>query len=235
MFIYPYQNMMDSTMINNIAEWTSTSLNDPYHYIYYGFILLIFIIMLFSDKRIRFIDFVLFLISIYLGLKSIRFWFYTYIIASYYIYNYVNKRNEDDGTELGICILSILFSMFFIFRVNNIINVKYSYLLSSEDIKAIKSFKANRLFNMYDYGGDLIYNDIDVFVDGRADLYSKYNYKDYLNITNLDKDYVSLIKKYDFDYMLIDDRFSIGTYLKYTNDYQLLYSNKHIKIYKKMN
>ena len=235
MFIYPYQNMMDSTMINNIAEWTSTSLNDPYHYIYYGFILLIFIIMLFSDKRIRFIDFVLFLISIYLGLKSIRFWFYTYIIASYYIYNYVNKRNEDDGTELGICILSILFSMFFIFRVNNIINVKYSYLLSSEDIKTIKSLKVNRLFNMYDYGGDLIYNDIDVFVDGRADLYSKYNYNDYLNITNLDKDYVSLIKKYDFDYMLIDDRFSIGTYLKYTNDYQLLYSNKHIKIYKKMN
>ena len=88
---------------------------------------------------------------------------------------------------------------------------------------------------MYDYGGDLIYNDIDVFVDGRADLYSKYNYNDYLNITNLDKDYVSLIKKYDFDYMLIDDRFSSGTYLKYTNDYQLLYSNKHIKIYKKMN
>ena len=235
MYIYPYQNMMDSTMINNIIEWRSISLNEPLHYIYLAFILFIFLIMLFSNKKIRFIDFVLFLISIYLGLKSIRFWFYTYIIASFYIYNYINERPCDDGTELGICILSIIFSIFFIFRVNNIVNIKYNYLLSNSDIKVIKSLNAKKLFNMYDYGGDLIYNNIDVCVDGRADLYSKYNYKDYLDITYLNKDYVSLIKKYNFDYMLIDDRFSIGTYLKYADNYQLIYSNKHIKIYKKMN
>ena len=189
--------------------------------------------MLFSDKRIRFIDFVLFLISIYLGLKSIRFWFYTYIIASYYIYNYVNKRNEDDGTELGICILSILFSMFFIFRVNNIINVKYSYLLSSEDIKDIKSFKANRLFNMYDYGGELIYHNINVFIDGRADLYGKYNYKDYLKIVYLNKNIDNLLDKYNFDYLIIDTSYPIYTYMNNNTKYSSVFINKNYVVYKK--
>ena len=64
---------------------------------------------------------------------------------------------------------------------------------------------------MYDYGGILIYNDIEVFIDGRADLYSKYNYKDYLDISCLRGDYPKLIEKYDFDYFLVVFRFSNKT------------------------
>ena len=87
---------------------------------------------------------------------------------------------------------------------------------------------------MYDYGGDLIYNDIKVFIDGRADLYSSYNYSDYLDISNAKNNYISLIKKYNFDYMLIDDKYSIGDYLKNNDDYTLMYKNKNIRIYKKI-
>ena len=67
---------------------------------------------------------------------------------------------------------------------------------------------------MYDYGGELISNNIEVFIDGRADLYSSYNYKDYLNISKLENDYVKLINKYDFDYFLVDDAYPIYTYLE---------------------
>ena len=79
---------------------------------------------------------------------------------------------------------------------------------------------------MYNYGGILIYNDISVFVDGRADLYSKYNYKDYLNISKLNGDYPKLIEKYDFDYFLVSTNCPINTYLKYSDKYELVYENK---------
>ena len=79
---------------------------------------------------------------------------------------------------------------------------------------------------MYDYGGILIYNDIKVFVDGRADLYSKYNYKDYLDMTALKGDYPKLIDKYDFDYLLVSNKQQINTYLKYSDKHELIYENK---------
>ena len=85
---------------------------------------------------------------------------------------------------------------------------------------------------MYDYGGELIYNDIDVFIDGRADLYSKYNYEDYLNISYLEQDYVKLINKYKFDYFLVNERYPIYTYLKYNSNYELVYKYKNTYLYK---
>ena len=86
---------------------------------------------------------------------------------------------------------------------------------------------------MYDYGGELIYNDIEVFIDGRADLYSKYNYKDYLDISYLEGDYVKLIDKYDFDYFLVSSDYSIATYLKYSDEFELIVKDKNIYLYKK--
>ena len=234
MLVYPYFNIMDSKMINNIYEWRSTSLNDPLHYIYILFVLFVFLVMLFSKKRIRLIDFLLFLFTTYLGLKSIRFWFYSYIISSFFIFYYVDKRKIDKGTEIGVLGLSLIFLFIFIMNSKNVFSYDYSCFLKKKDINKIKELNPKRLFNMYDYGGDLIYNDIKVFIDGRADLYSSYNYSDYLDISNAKNNYISLIKKYNFDYMLIDDKYSIGDYLKNNDDYTLMYKNKNIRIYKKI-
>ena len=108
MFIYPYQNMMDKTMLNNITEWAPTNLNNYEHYAYLFFVIIIFMIMLFSKKKINFMDFILFGFSLVLGFKSIRFWAYTYIIMSFAIFNYVGKRKLDKGTIGMISMLSCL-------------------------------------------------------------------------------------------------------------------------------
>ena len=233
MFIYPYQNMIDSTMLSNITEWQSTNLNEITHYIYYGLLLIIICIFLFSKKRIEFIDFILLGFCAYLGLKSIRFWFYTYIIMSHVVFYYVGKRKIDNGTYLGIGVISILLILLFIKGSGSIINVNYSYLLKDKDIDVIKKVKPERLFNMYDYGGDLVYNGIPVFIDGRADLYGKYNYNDYLDLSLLEGNYEKVIYKYNFDYYLIDKKYPIYNYLKDHNEYELIYKNKKVLLYKK--
>ena len=234
MLIYPYANMMDTTMLTNITEWAPTNLNNSSHYIYIFFVVYIFFVLLFSSKKIRFIDLLLFGVSLFLCFKSIRFWAYTYIIMSYVIFNYVDERDLDYGTNIILLFLSAVFIITVVFSINKIDKQITNYQLSDEVIKSIKKEKPNRLFNMYDYGGELIYHDIKVFIDGRADLYSKYNYNDYLSISNLNGDYTLLIKKYDFDYFLISKKFPIYNYTKSNLDFVPVYENTDLVLYKKI-
>ena len=235
MFIYPYQNMMDKKMIENIIEWRSTSLNELSNYIYILFVVFITMVMLLSKRKMEFIDFILFGFSVFLGLKSIRFWFYTYIIMSYCIYNYIGRYEDDIKIlKIGVSCFVILFVTIFSINVHKFFPKHYYFLLESKDIEYIKSLNSQKLFNTYNYGGDLIYNDIPVFIDGRADLYSKDIFGDYLSISNSDGDYYVMMRKYDFDYYLVEGGSNIDYYLTYSGDkYMLLYSNKNVRIYKK--
>ena len=233
MFIYPYTNLLDNVMIKNISEWQSTSLHESYHIVYYICLLFFIFTMLFSNKKIVFIDFVLLGFCAYLGLKSIRFWFYTPIIMSFFTFNYVKERKVDSGTSLIFIILIILCLGVFIGNNKNIINPKYSLDLDKDIVDILKKEKPKRLFNIYDFGGELIYNDIPVFVDGRADLYSKYNYRDYLDISNLNGNFIKLINKYDFDYLLVRRKMSLDYYLLDSNKYEVIYKNKKLVLYKK--
>ena len=234
MFLYPYVNMMDTTMINNISEWRSTSLNEAYHYMYFAFLVFLIMTMLFSDKKIKFIDLLLLGFVSYLGLKSIRFWMYTYIVMSYVIFNYVNSYEMDKGTTLCFLVIDFCLLIGFMSNYSHVINPNYKINLDKKLIKEIRKENPKRLFNMYDYGGELIYNNIKVFIDGRADLYSKYNYQDYLNISLLNRDTKKLINKYKFDYYLVNDRYPIQVYLQSSSDYELIYSDNGVYLYKKI-
>ena len=234
MLFYPYLNMMDKTMLNNITEWAPTNLNITSHYMYLFIVVFVLFIMLFSDKKIKFIDFMLFGLCVFLGFKSIRFWPYTYIIMSYVVFNYVNDRKLDKGTNIVLLLLSFTFIGIFVSNINIVYKQTHKYQLSNKLIETIKEEKPNRLFNMYNYGGELVYKDIKVFVDGRADLYSKYNYKDYLNISTSSGNYIKLIEKYDFDYFLVDKKYPINIYLENNDSYELVYKDKNVLLYKKI-
>ena len=233
MLWYPYSNMLDTVMINFISEWQPTTLSNFNHYPYFIFIIIIVFIFLFSKKKIQFIDLALFGIAIVLGLKSIRFWGYTYIIMSYVIFNYIEVRKPDKGTCTVLLILSCLFVGLFITGIPTVKKEYKDAMLSSTLIDKIKEVEQERLYNMYDYGGELVYNDISVFLDGRADLYSRSNLVDYKDISLLNSDYVKLIDKYNFDYFLVSKEYPIATYLKYEDNYEKVYEEKKIILYKK--
>lgn len=231
---YPYLNMLDSTMINNISEWQPTTLNNIGHYFYFFLLVFIAIIFLFSRKKIRFMDLLLFGVCAFLGLKSIRFWSYTYIIMSFVIFYYIGKRRYDNGGCFCILLVGCLLFVVFFTNINKSLSNVDRNCLDSEVINLVKEEEPKRLYNFYDYGGELIYNDILVFIDGRADLYSKYNFRDYLNISMLKGDYEKLIDKYNFDYFLIKDGFQIAGYLKYSDKYTMIYSKDGVYLYKKI-
>ena len=233
MFVYPYANILDTTMINNISEWQSTSLNSFTGYMYFFLLVFIIMTMLLSKKKIEFIDLILLGVFAYLGLKSIRFWFYTYICASFFVFNYISMIKKDKGTEMCISIFSLFLLICSIKNANNLFYPSYYCFLDQKTVEFIKSEKPKRLFNMYDYGGELVYNDVPVFIDGRADLYSKYNYKDYLKIVYLNKNIDDLLNKYNFDYLLISTDYPIYAYLEKNNNYNQIFINKNYVVFKK--
>ena len=233
MLWYPYSNIADTVMIDFISEWQPTTLANSGHYIYFVFIVFVLFVMLFSKEKIKFIDLALFGVSVVLGLKSIRFWGYTYIIMSFVIFNYISKRKPDKGSCRMLLILSGLFLVLFVGKINDLVNEYNKNVLSEKMISVIKKEEPKRLYNMYDYGGELVYNEIPVFVDGRADLYSKYNLSDYNNISMLQGDYVQLIEKYNFDYFLVTEGYPIATYLSYSDDYEVIYEEEGIILYTK--
>ena len=232
MLLYPYINMADSTMIHSINEWQSSSLHIPFHYNYFIFLLFLLFTFLLSSKRIQFIDLVLFLICTYLGLKSIRFWIFTPIIMNYVVFSYVEAK-KTKGLTSSIIILCIFFVSIFLCH-NSISPYQYEGNISSEALSILKKANPKRLFNDYSFGGELIYHDVSVFIDGRADLYSGTVYNDFLSIIDFKKEAVSLIEKYDFDYYLLKNNSALDTYVSHNNQFELVYSDKKLNIYKKI-
>ena len=233
-FLYPYQNMMDKTMLSLISEWQPTNLSNPAHCRYIILVIIIILTYIFSNKKIRLIDFILLSFSIFLGFKSIRFWPYIYIINNYNIFYYISKRKEDKGTNLVllcfIC-MNIIFSFIALNKTINSINYK---LIDDKLINYLKETNPKRLYNDYNYGGYLLYKDVKVFVDGRYEIYDKKIIKDYRDINkfnNLDH----ILEEYNFDYILLNKKNTLNQYLKNNNNYKVNYKDKKYIVYKQNN
>ena len=231
MLFYPYQNMADHLMIFTIAEWQPSNLNILSHYIYYLFSLLVLFIFIFSKKKIRFLDLIFYLFFLYLGLKSIRFWFFSYVVASLFIFYYIPRRRVDSYTSILICTFSISLLLIFSagFSYTKVLSTK---TISDQAISVLKKENPERLFNYYDYGAYLIYQDISVFIDGRADLYSSYIYEDYQKISRLSYQFPKLISKYQFDYFIVPKKSGIASYLNSNSTYELIYGDNMCSIFK---
>ena len=150
---------------------------------------------------------------------------------SHSIFYYIKDRKIDRGTCLVFGVLICTFISLFVFNISNL-RTSPKKIISDKAISVLRKENPKRLLNYYDYGGYLIYKDIPVFIDGRADLYSLYNYEDYLDIDNLSYGYDKLLKKYKFDYILMPKKSGFSTYLNESSEYDLIYSDKKVVIFK---
>ena len=90
------------------------------------------------------------------------------------------------------------------------------------------------MFNIYDIGGYLVYKHINVFIDGRADIYSKFNLIDAHKLETMDGDIDGILRKYKFDFFLIKSDTPLSNYLKVDEEYKIEYIDEHgFELYKK--
>lgn len=110
-----------------------------------------------------------------------------------------------------------------------------TYILENLDIKNIK------LYNEYNYGSYLIFREIPVFIDSRADLYApEFNpgvevFNDYINLSNVDIDNVEeKLDKYGITHMLMYKKSKLRKFVEQnTEKYNLLYEDDNFCLFER--
>jgi hypothetical protein len=256
MLAYPYTNMGDTVMLSFITEWLSPDAKNVGDLIACFLpILFVSLVMLLTNKKIKFIDLLMFLVFTYLAFRSFRFILLFYIASTFFVFEYMPLiRKQETQVKLT---KFISFCVFVFLVITNVFIASQIYELSRIDklisipldnkyINIIKEDNPKRLFNDYNFGEILIYNDISTFVDARADIFSKYNLIDTYkllflrppkqlefdnsneNLTISILDVEGLIRKYKFDAFLVKSNRSLATYLlSHPEKYKLQMSDEN--------
>lgn len=236
---------LDSSLISNyINEFQplNISTNTGITSIFIIFIYLISLIK--SKKNIKIHELLLFIGTIYMTFTSIRH-FSLFIITSvvvlrhiegFYrlfntcicnIYNYLNKG-------INIIVIFIIYLILLSYLIYSIINRSYNMLPTKiYPVNATKYIKDNKIegniFNRYNWGSYLMFNDIKVFIDSRCDLYTpEYNInttvmQDYIDIMNKNKDYKGIVFKYKIKYFLLHINDRLVNKLNKDENYKIIY------------
>lgn len=116
-------------------------------------------------------------------------------------------------------------------------------------VKAVEWMKENinidemRLYNEYNYGSYILYQDVPVFIDSRADLYTpQFNgdkekdiFTDYVQTSTISRYYEGTFDKYEITHLLIPNKTKMNLFISRDENYKELYKDDHFVIYERLN
>ena len=153
---------------------------------------------------------------------------------------------------IGIIVISILLITYSFFQLKNKLDDEFvnKYTFPVEEAEWIKEnldLSQIKLYNEYNYGSYLIFSDIPVFIDSRADLYLPefnkhvYVFSDFLGFNNWNSyNMEGIIAKYGFTHFIVKNNVALKKYLDINSDkYKQIYptddtKNSNFTIYQKI-
>ncbi|MGN0383708.1 MAG: hypothetical protein ACI4DS_05505 [Eubacterium sp.] len=255
MLTYPFENMSDSLMLNMIIEWHAPDAKELGQLIFFFVpVIGVSINLIATEKKIDCFDFLIYGFFTYMFFRSTRFIVFFVLASAFYAFKYLipaKSLPEYKGTRPEKMVASMLFGICFIFACFSLYNCTVTYhsekgliktVLNDDFIELVKSEQPEHLYSDYNFGETLIYNDIPVFVDSRADVYSGEVLSDYYSISMLyymKSDYGrttyvdEIMDKYDFDAFLITPSRPLFTYLcSHPEQYELVKYTKKAAYFK---
>lgn len=221
MYYYPFSNFADSLMQGNISEWNAPDLKQAWQVYIYVMAALYFTALMSTNKKIKALDLITGFAYMYLAFRSIRFAPQMAIVVMMIIGNYVDSL---DCISVFTKRLTLFFGLSMVAIAGFAVTprlIEYPSITlfntdkfpSEELLTSIKDLDAQKMYNPYDVGGYLTYKGFDVFVDGRADIYTTINLRNALKLQRGYSNYLELIEEYDFDYMLVPKDAILDIYL----------------------
>ena len=258
MLLYPFTNMADDFMLDNILEWASPS--------FHGFFgLYIFIMMAFplfnlilSKEKYKLHEIGFQLMFFYMALKSQRFvgmyaiystWnIGKYFFVTYDMYEKILKPFKKYNNVIKycfctlLCILAVFVGMKQIKSFANTGVIDNHGFYSDEAVKKIIELQPKRLYNDFGQGGYLLYklneykalDRVKIFSYGLGDVFSHDILPDTVNLEHLYSNPEEILKKYNFDYLLTTNTYTLHYYLDASSDYEMIYSDSMCYIYRKV-
>lgn len=255
-YTYLVHSMQGNTM-QNISEHLPTTL-------YYakdvlGFFIIAVLLVSFTKVKIKLSD--LFLLGglMFLTIMSRRqasLLYFVGILVINRILAHLIEVFDKDGIQEILKYLTMLFcrvfiySVFAIFMVFSLKSSKEQEIVSPKvyPIEAVQFIKNNldiheiKLFNEYNFGSYLLFEDIPVFIDSRADVYDpQFNkweddiFRDFMNIKDVTVDYEEKFDHYGVTHLLIYKNSVLNKVLKLDAHYLELYKDDNFIIYERLN
>lgn len=145
--------------------------------------------------------------------------------------------------KLSFCLLILLIFGFSELQFLN--HSKEEYVLKKDYpvgavlyIKNNLSDKSLRIYNGYNYGSYLLFNDIPVFIDARCDLYLKefngMRYSIFDKMENMPRNYEREFKKMGVTHVLVSKKESLFFILRKDANYKVLYQDKYFVFFEKV-
>ena len=117
----------------------------------------------------------------------------------------------------------------------------------SYPVQAVQYLKENldieniTLYNEYNYGSYLLFNDIPVFIDSRADVYDpQFNgktqdiFRDFINISGINLDYEEKFDEYGITHLVIPNNAKINIIIEKDSRYDELYIDDNFVVYERL-
>lgn len=146
-------------------------------------------------------------------------------------------------TVKGLVFISLIIIIFSIFQYQNILTQDFvdrkSYPVDAADwIKENLDVETMRLFNDFNYGSYLLFKDIPVFIDGRADCYDPVfngrkddSFLAYMTASSLQTSYETVVKDYDVTHIITTASSTLNTVLQKEEKYAEIYNDGTFVIY----
>ena len=222
----------------------------------------IFVVLIFTDVKIRLSDFFMVAGLIFLSFMSRRQTSLLLIIGAVSFVKwieYLAEKYDKEGSFKLMKFMTTLIGKIITIAVIMIISVammkpkledsfinenKYpvaaaTWILENLDIESMK------LYNEYNYGSYLLYRGIPVFIDSRADLYApEFNKKedeeegrdifsDYMSTSSIGSYYETKFKKYGITHVIVVNNAKLNMFLARDNKYKELYKDDNFVIYER--
>lgn len=254
--LYPFKTFSNEFINGNIQEFQPFNLDTGYEVLSFIYAVCILIMHAAQNRKLRLMDLLLILGTIYMSFTAIRY-ISLFIICSAVIFRYLPGLTENGSFDfkglicdfdkkiikysMGVFVFILSISLF----VSIIVNYKYEPIPSKiYPIEATKYLKENlkaedRLFNIYEWGGYLMLHDIPVYIDSRCDLYTE-EYNDVTIATDYDKLtdavplYEAIINRYDLNVFMIYSGSKLDTLLGKDENFSECYSDSLCTIYRKV-
>lgn len=161
-----------------------------------------------------------------------------------YVKNYreIIKNTEEDiliGLIILVSVLAISINIFEPKADDDFIDESSYPIHASNFIKENIDLSQMRLYNEYNYGSYLLYNDIPVFIDSRADLYSpEFNndvdvFSDFLDISNIGLYYEEKFEEYNITHVIMYKNAKLNLFISRNEEYTKLYEDMYFVIYER--
>lgn len=217
-----------------IPEWKSIfEFNQAF---YYMLIILILVLLFVLIKKNDLQNTVVIFGLCFLTCIHMRYIEYLIILIPFYLVpklNFCIAFFDKKFKHLGY----IIFSLFGIISIMLLLDNPDIFKKPIPDEILTEVKESDRIFNDYDFGGYLIYNNIPVFWDSRADLYvdsgilaKSFMFQEY-DLDDLEM--VEFIKEYNFEYIVIKQERGLNKYLLESDEYINIKTIDKCVLYKK--